>query len=442
MQEEFDSIKRLLKKADKKDSKREVFGANKHQYCCNPPIVEEMLQKLEEDFHIILSKEYRNFLKFIGNGGAGPYYGLYPIEKAFDYNKEFLCMPCLLKPNMTEKQWQELLEEYQINEEDDEWEKIYSGILPIGTQGCTYEMGLILTGEYRGRIVYFDYDYENIPFFVEENDFLKWYIRWLEEVVNGYHIFWFGYNAEGNEKTLIDKYQKAETEERKLYILDSFLKFPRIKKKTENFIWNIQYDNSEVIKEKVTDILLHFDCKKGKKLLELLWNKKRYAAVVRLVWKRQKNDFEKWGEKIFRITDILQGKDVVIAAYILKNCSKMTVGDILKLLDNPNTTEEEKYQIVYCTKQMYQKEKYIEQYIRLFLEKDDFFRLIVIQTLSDMKNEKLFEIYDDFIKKQRTTEEGERIYTQVKKGKRVYGSTIANIFSNLNEIYKNVGKRF
>lgn len=120
----------------------------------------------------------------------------------------------------------------------------------------------------------------------------------------------------------------------------------------------------------------------------------------------------------------------------------MTVGDILKLLDNPNTTEEEKCQIVYCTKQMYQKEKYIEQYIRLFLEKDDFFRLIVIQTLSDMKNEKLFEIYDDFIKKQRTTEEGERIYTQVKKGKRVYGSTIANIFSNLNEIYKNVGKRF
>ena len=351
-------------------------------------------------------------------------------------------MPCLLKPNMTEKQWQELLEKYQINEEEDEWEKIYSGILPIGTQGCTYEMGLILTGEYRGRIVYFDYDYENIPFFAKENDFLKWYIRWLEEVVNGYHIFWFGYNAEGNEKTLIDKYQKAETEERKLYILDSFLKFPRIKKKTENFIWNIQYDNSEVIKEKATDILLHFDCKKGKKLLELLWNKKRYAAVVRLVWKRQKNDFEKWGEKIFRITDILQGKDVVIAAYILKNCSKMTVGDILKLLDNPNTTEEEKCQIVYCTKQMCQKEKYIEQYIRLFLEKDDFFRLIVIQTLSDMKNEKLFEIYDDFIKKQRTTEEGERIYTQVKKGKRVYGSTIANIFSNLNEIYKNVGKRF
>ena len=161
--------------------------------------------------------------------------------------------------------------------------------------------------------------------------------------------------------------------------------------------------------------------------MELLWNKKRYAAVVRLVWKRQKNNFEKWGEKIFCITNILQGKDVVTAAYIL---------------DNPNTTEEEKCQIVYCTKQMYQKEKYIEQYIRLFLEKDDFFRLIVIQTLSDMKNEKLFEIYDDFIKKQRTTEEGERIYTQVKKGKRVYGSTIANIFSNLNEIYKNVGKRF
>ena len=28
MQEEFDSIKQLLKKADKKDSKREVFGVN------------------------------------------------------------------------------------------------------------------------------------------------------------------------------------------------------------------------------------------------------------------------------------------------------------------------------------------------------------------------------------------------------------------------------
>lgn len=419
---ELSFMKELLKKADKKDNERKVFGAKQHQYRWAPPVSEEKLQEWEQYFGIILPKEYRSFLKEIAGGGAGPYYGIYPIEEAFCYDKELLCEQCLLKPNMTKKEWKEISENLEYD---------YGGILPIGTQGCTYETGLVLTGEYRGRIVYFDYDCEGIPFFVEENDFLQWYVRWLEEVINGYKIFLFGCNVGGNEETLIEKYQKAETEKRKLDILNSFFKFQHIKPKTERFIWKIQQNSSKTIKEVAADILLHFGSKKGEKMLELFWNEKQYAAAVRVISNRQKYDFEKWYEKIFSVTDILQGEDLVKAAHILSKCSKMTVGDMLKLLDNPNSTEQEKCRMVYYTTKMPQKEKYIEQYIRLFLKESDYFRLIVIQALSDVENEKLFQVYDDFIEKQKAAEKGKR-----------REPTIGYIFSNLERIYKKAGRKF
>ena len=47
----------------------------------NPPLSQEQLVAFETHFDIDLPEGYRDFLFEVGNGGAGPYYGILPIER-------------------------------------------------------------------------------------------------------------------------------------------------------------------------------------------------------------------------------------------------------------------------------------------------------------------------------------------------------------------------
>lgn len=58
------------------------FGVERHKYELCPPIAEKNLLRLEKKFKISLPEDYREFITNIGNGGAGPSYGLYSIEGA------------------------------------------------------------------------------------------------------------------------------------------------------------------------------------------------------------------------------------------------------------------------------------------------------------------------------------------------------------------------
>ena len=53
-----------------------VFGAAAHRHEFNPPLSEEALTGIEGRYQITLLSDYRAFLREIGNGGAGPGYGL------------------------------------------------------------------------------------------------------------------------------------------------------------------------------------------------------------------------------------------------------------------------------------------------------------------------------------------------------------------------------
>lgn len=67
-------ILKLLEQAKAKDPDLVRFGAYSHKYKLSPPASEETIQKFEEQEGIRLPEEYRDFLLFVGNGGAGPYY--------------------------------------------------------------------------------------------------------------------------------------------------------------------------------------------------------------------------------------------------------------------------------------------------------------------------------------------------------------------------------
>ena len=62
-------------------------------------------------------------------------------------------------------------------------------------------MQLVVSGEYTGRVVYVDADGQP-PYMVRNTDFLEWYERWLDELLGGYDLHWFGFDLGATEEDL------------------------------------------------------------------------------------------------------------------------------------------------------------------------------------------------------------------------------------------------
>ena len=56
-----------------------VFGAGEHCFKLNAPPSEQEVQRFEALHRIQLPPDYRRFITIIGNGGAGPTYGFFPL---------------------------------------------------------------------------------------------------------------------------------------------------------------------------------------------------------------------------------------------------------------------------------------------------------------------------------------------------------------------------
>lgn len=77
------SIERIEQKLERirlLDSNLKLFGAQEHKYQLSKPLSEQHLAAVEEKMGMSLPAGYRAFLRYLGNGGAGPYYGVHPLE--------------------------------------------------------------------------------------------------------------------------------------------------------------------------------------------------------------------------------------------------------------------------------------------------------------------------------------------------------------------------
>jgi hypothetical protein len=212
-------IRDKLQEAKKADKDLKVFGAERHKYIINPPASESDISEFEKKYHIQLPECYKAFITQVGNGGisyansaAGPYYGIYPpgtnIDDLICDNAEiYLKDDCVIYPEMTDEYWNSLKKNIYVKDiSDEEFERksagIYGGILPVGSQGCTFIHGIVLNGPWKGHVVNLDMNGAK-PQFAWENNFLDWYERWLDEVISGELIretpAWFGYNKAEEE---------------------------------------------------------------------------------------------------------------------------------------------------------------------------------------------------------------------------------------------------
>jgi HEAT repeat protein len=186
------------------------FGSDSHRFHLNPPISEEELSRFETVQGIELPVGYRGFLLHAGNGGAGPYYGVFPLDKWDDFAgwvlhdvpADFLARPSPLRPGGNPG--------LDMDSDADEL-AAYQGTLSIGSQGCTYAMQLIVSGPCRGRVAYVDADGQ-APFVTRDDDFLSWYERWLDELLNGYETSGFGCSPPGGEAAYLAILDDAEAD--------------------------------------------------------------------------------------------------------------------------------------------------------------------------------------------------------------------------------------
>ncbi|TAE21310.1 MAG: SMI1/KNR4 family protein [Candidatus Kapaibacterium sp.] len=78
----WQEIKRRVEGLKSRDTELTVFGAKHHKYLMKPCLSEDEIAKFEEENAFQLPEDYRTYLKFFGNGGVGPHYGVIPLKLA------------------------------------------------------------------------------------------------------------------------------------------------------------------------------------------------------------------------------------------------------------------------------------------------------------------------------------------------------------------------
>ncbi|MFE2746684.1 HEAT repeat domain-containing protein [Streptomyces scopuliridis] len=146
----------------------------------------------------------------MGDGGAGPAYGLLTLADTYDTVSDsfagHLLEPSPFVPDTlyAEGWWDGFWGP------DDRPDPL-QGTLAMVHHGCTGYTQLVVTGPGRGRIVNVDLNGVPAPYVLEDPDFLSWYERWLDswyerwldELLAGYHVTWFGEKIPGDEAALL-----------------------------------------------------------------------------------------------------------------------------------------------------------------------------------------------------------------------------------------------
>lgn len=213
MQEDFDyaairdGLRRLREAADP----RKAFGADAHGFQAHSPLSEQAVGEFETRHRVRLPADYRGFLIHVGNGGAGPAYGLFKLGEMDDdfthksWHEADGFVGVLAEPFPHTSAWNDLAGEPEYDEsiegdparQDEydrrvaEWERVYwdpkhvNGAIPICHLGCACRQWLVLTGPEAGHVWNDDRADRGGLAPAQQNGrervtFLQWYTDWLD----------------------------------------------------------------------------------------------------------------------------------------------------------------------------------------------------------------------------------------------------------------------
>ena len=387
----IEELRSLLEKARATDADLKQFGAQNHKYQWNAPAALKEIEEFEQETGISLPDGYRNFLLQAGNGGAGPFYGLFSLEQVKGWlswqvepgETPYLALgtdPDSLK---------------DLGDRDHDWRR---GCIPIESQGDTYFTYLLVAGPDRGRVVYIEYERSWI-FFPREPDFLSWYIRWLREAAAGYDMGWFGIALDGDEETLQKYYLQADTEEERLLAVSSMDKFPALSDTSKHFIRRILDD--WIAKEDVSSLPLlayRVDPVLYGQFLDKRWEAGLFDQVVYELYHTpaERKDLAKsWRERILDKLSELSPGTYCIAIPLLRMGGDVKLEQVAFLLDKAEGRE--KRELLYDLGRFPDAKEHLEIWLDFLREREDLellhYALLSVPRVNDSRlREALLEV--------------------------------------------------
>ncbi|MER5867534.1 SMI1/KNR4 family protein [Kitasatospora sp. NPDC002040] len=200
-----------------------VFGArwqrSGHEFLLESPLGEAEVAAAEEELGVSFPSTYRAFLLEVGAGGAGPYYGIFPLrhdgqgwhwvdDSGIRSDNTLLGQAF---PSVAERaRWAEELDAREPVEQDfpddqsylaafrawdDEWERLHAsmtaGAICLSHEGCGYYTWLVVTGPERGTLWIdlraADGLLEPLSAGPHRVDFRDWYLSWLSRATSQAH---------------------------------------------------------------------------------------------------------------------------------------------------------------------------------------------------------------------------------------------------------------
>jgi uncharacterized protein (TIGR02996 family) len=163
-----------LRRADRSFA---VFGAEEHRYQLEPCLTKDAVVSFEQRLGVQIPGEYRAFVLRVGNGGAGPEYGVHPLRADWDIDGRLLDRPFPI----TNEQTRDIIARQRQEYYRPELDYPLPGCLELADAGCGIVAVLVVVGEQRGTVWYGGDGLSPCasPDGRQAN-FLQWYESWLD----------------------------------------------------------------------------------------------------------------------------------------------------------------------------------------------------------------------------------------------------------------------
>lgn len=221
-------IRAVLDTASRWDMDLAQFACWSHAHLFNPVLPLEELEAWEELMGVTLPEDYRAYLTQLGNGGAGPAYGLYPLSLPKDEFARLLRRPCIYSEDQEEKfqdvvshfvRWEDFDDDWSLyldyfpetpawkdqrwqNEHRKEWGNeldrlidqtivfplINHGQYQITNEGCSGDIYIILNGSHRGYVHCCTTDCDSDLAFPKPRTFAHYKSKWLQRTFADYFM--------------------------------------------------------------------------------------------------------------------------------------------------------------------------------------------------------------------------------------------------------------
>ena len=395
-------LRKQLKRAGEKDPDFSRFGAYSHKYQLGPRISEEAISAFEARFGVSLPEGYRDFLLWIGDGGAGPFYGLYPLKE---------------------------VEPRRLSDYAD------GLVLPLGTQGCTFMTGLVLDGPDQGRVIYYDEDRCGPPTVMREPDFLAWYERWTREVIAGYddEEMYFGLYLDGTPQELMELYEEAEDVQIRVEIEESCYKFQELPSKQKTYFKKAcDSEQDPRLRMVLIKMLSRFHAPGMAEQIDVLWDFGAYPEAISVIcyeggWETQ----ESWWPRVLEKMSSLQGQPFRDACHIfsaLKDYPEIHAGLLKEQLYRENLDRNDRNSLFTCLSKLNGREDVLDYFLDYLPDEKNHKRMeyhtliYAIWVTKGIQDPRLTRVWVSLLDKFRTTQDAKDDY----RGSQMHMKSLVN----------------